>query len=94
MFKFITELKAYNDRVKKLDEEIEKMDKNFSYLMNPSLLPSAYQASIIETSRRREYKDIFDKKFKKLQTFIDVEYERRKKFLANFGRILPCDFIA
>lgn len=65
MFKFASELKSYNERVKKLDEEIEKMDKNFSYLMNPSLLPSAYQASIVETSRRREYKEIFDKKVKK-----------------------------
>lgn len=44
-----------NEKMKKLMEELEKVEKNFSYLLNPSLLPTAYNASLSEISRRREF---------------------------------------
>lgn len=82
-----------NEKMKQINDEIDKMEKEFSYLLNPSLLPTAYHASLVEVSRRREFASTFDKKLKKLQFLTDSEKDLRKKFLAQFGRILPCEFI-
>jgi len=82
-----------NEKMKHMNEEIDKMDKEFSYLLNPSHLPGAYQSSLAEVSRRREFALIFDKKFKKLQNLVENEKDQRKRFLAQYGRILPCEFI-
>lgn len=61
--------------------------------MNPSYLPGAYQASLVEVSRRREFASTFERKWQKLQLLTDNEKEQRKKFLQAYGRILPCEFI-
>ena len=43
------------------------------------MLPSAYQAALHEVTRRREFNLILDRKFKKLQSFIETEEKTRKK---------------
>lgn len=86
---FNKEFELYNDRLKSYDEEVEKMEKDFSYLLNPVHLPQAYSQALIETSRRREFRDIFDKKLKSMTILLDSEKEKRKKFLQQYGRILP-----
>ncbi|CAD8109085.1 unnamed protein product [Paramecium primaurelia] len=87
------EFEQHNEKIRQYDEEVEKMEKDFSYLLNPVLLPQAYQQALIETSRRKEFRDIFDKKIKSLMSLIDQEKDKRKKFLQQYGRILPQDFI-
>ena len=43
------------------------------------MLPSSYQAALHEVTRRREFNGNLDRKFKKLQSFIEIEEKTRKK---------------
>lgn len=70
-----------SEKLTKLIEDIDKLDRDFNYLLNPSHLPSAYQASLVEVSRKREFLLNFDKAVKKVQIMCDIEKENRKKFL-------------
>jgi hypothetical protein len=36
---------------------------------------------------------VFDKKYSEIQQMIDKEKDMRKKFLNDWGKILPVDFI-
>lgn len=36
---FNIEFEKLNDKIKLIDDEVEKMEKDFSYLLNPTLLP-------------------------------------------------------
>jgi hypothetical protein len=69
------------------------MEKDFSYLLNPALLPNAYQQALLETSRRNEFKVWLDTRLRQVAAGLEVEKEKRTKFLSQFGRILPNDFI-
>ena len=42
MRNFNKEFDSLNDKIKSIDEEVDKMEKDFSYLLNPVQLPSAY----------------------------------------------------
>lgn len=81
------------EKMKKLQEDMEKVEKNFSYLLNPSLLPQAYQATLGEISRRREFQAAFENDLRALLALVEREKEKRIAFIQNYGRILPCDFI-
>jgi hypothetical protein len=65
------------------------MEKDFSYLENPTLLPEAYEKCLEEISRRREFYRYFEKTYKQLNMVVDYEKEKRMKFLNVYGRILP-----
>lgn len=67
----------FSDRSKKISEDFEKMEKNFSYLLNPSMLPAAYSATLQEISRRNEFTRLFEKEVAYIQTMIDKENEKR-----------------
>ncbi|KAM3136644.1 hypothetical protein pb186bvf_011280 [Paramecium bursaria] len=86
------EFEGLVEKIKSSEEEVDKMEKDFSYLLNPVQLPQAYQQALLETSRRREFRDVFEKKLKTLMGIIDIEKEKRRKFLNIYGRILPSDF--
>lgn len=58
------EFDQLNEKIKSIDDDVEKMEKDFSYLLNPTQLPLAYDCALQETSRRKEFKDFFDKKYK------------------------------
>ena len=47
------------DRIKIVNQELDKIEKDFAYLLNPSQLPNAYQNALVEVSRRREFLDVF-----------------------------------
>jgi hypothetical protein len=66
MLKYTNELNLLCDKYVKFSEEIDKMDRDFNYLLNPSLLPAAYNASLAEVSRKREFLANFDKAVKKI----------------------------
>jgi hypothetical protein len=36
---FNVEFEGLNDKIRLIDEEVEKMEKDFSYLLNPTQLP-------------------------------------------------------
>lgn len=92
--KLISDLtQAQADRAKKLQEDFDKMEKNFSYLLNPSYLPAAYQASLVEISRRNEFSKVFEREVACLQGLVDKENERRQLFITQQGKILPCEFV-
>jgi len=92
--KFVTEVGIIqNEKFKQISDDIDKMEKDFSYLLNPTLLPASYQASLAEVNRRRDFCAVYEKTLRKLQCIIDIEKEARKRFLAQHGRILPSEFI-
>jgi len=94
IMRFVSDLNMLSlEKMKKLNEDVEKLEKDFSYLLNPSHLPGAYNAALVEVSRRREFHTIFDRKYKELKGFVDTELDKRLRFLAQFGKILPSDFI-
>jgi hypothetical protein len=43
----------------KLMKDIKKLELDFSYLLNPSQLPKAYEESLKEVSRRIHFKKLF-----------------------------------
>ncbi len=78
IMRFVSDLNMLSlEKMKKLNEEVDKLEKDFSYLLNPSHLPAAYNASLVEVSRRREFSSVFDKRYKELKGFVDTELEKR-----------------
>ena len=67
--------------MRKFNEDIERMEKDFSYLLNPSLLPNAYNSALQEISRRRDFNQIFEQEVNSLNAFIELEYEKRNSFI-------------
>lgn len=47
----------------KFEDLMEKIEKNFQYLNNPHNMPIAYEASMQEISRRREFDSLFKSEF-------------------------------
>jgi hypothetical protein len=74
-------------------ESIKKMNNDFTYLHSPSLLPSAYNASLEEVSRRRSFEKKLEEVLGRFNGVIKRENLKRKKFLGKYGGILPHNFI-
>lgn len=64
-----------------LNQEISKLEKDFTYLLNPSKLPIAYNQAIKEVSRRNEFNEYYNSKIKEITSLYKSEYEKRKRFL-------------
>ncbi len=43
------------DKLKKYNDEADKLEKEFQYLNNCNIFPQAYQETLMEISRRREF---------------------------------------
>jgi hypothetical protein len=72
---------------------INKSDKDFIYLKNPSILPSAYEKAIEEIKRRRWFRKVLDEKYLKLNEHCLRERKLREIFIKEFGKYLPTDFV-
>lgn len=57
------------------------------------MLPKAYEKALIEVSRRRKFRKIVEEQHNKLSEFISKEREKRLKFMNEYGKIIPSDFI-
>ena len=77
----------------KVKKDIKKLEMDFSYLLNPSQLPKAYKESLKEISRRRHFNKLLKAKLAALNKIGDLENHKRKKFLGQYGRVLPQHFI-
>jgi len=62
-------------------KDIKKLELDFSYLLNPSQLPKAYQESLKEISRRRHYNQLMKNKINVMNKIGEKENQKRKKFL-------------
>lgn len=78
---------------KKFEDSIHSLKNDFSYLLNPSFLPAAYEASLKEVSRRTFFFSIFQAQYQLLKELVDQERKDRKAFLSEYGKILPVEFI-
>lgn len=61
------------DIVKYFNDIFAKIDKDFSYLKNPSILPTAYEKSVTEIKRRRRFRRILDDKYTKIKDIVATE---------------------
>ena len=91
--KFLQDFKLIGKKQKQLTSECEALDDDFAWIQKPQKFPQAYRETLQEISRRREYALVFEKKWKGLQDMQDLEKKRRKRFLAEWGNVLPKDFI-
>ena len=48
------------DQCKSLSDNLVRIEKDFSYLKNPKLLPKAYDSCLLEVSRRRKFRKTID----------------------------------
>ena len=49
---------------------LAKLEKDFSYLKNPSILPNAYEKAVVEIKRRRKFRRVLDEKFGRLRDLV------------------------
>ena len=79
--------------MKSCHDGLARLEKDFSYLKNPHLLPRAYEQCIIEIKRRRNFRKTLDDGYLKMRENIDKERAMRSLFMSEFGKVLPSDFI-
>ena len=79
--------------VKALTDGIVRLDKDFTYLKNPILLPRAYEQSLLEVRRRKRFRKVLDEEYKKLKSYIETEKQARSLFMNEYGKVLPSEFI-
>lgn len=51
------------DLVRQLFDSLAKLEKDFLYLKNPSLLPRVYEKTLIEIQRRRKFRKVVDEEY-------------------------------
>lgn len=73
-------------------DEIHKLRKDFSYLRKPSILPRAYEQSLVEMKRRLVFRKGLDAYVGNLKKIIDTEKEKRNSFINNQVQYLPSHF--
>lgn len=77
---------------KQLLDDIQKLRKDFSYLRKPSILPRAYEQSLMEMKRRTIFRKGLDNYVNKLKKIIDTEKDKRNSFINNQVQYLPSHF--
>ena len=84
---------SITSQVAALQKTMSDIDGHFQYLLNPVKLPEAYKNSLEEVSRRRKYYTQMKKAIEMLTAEATRENERRDNFLAQYGKILPQEFL-
>lgn len=77
---------------KQLLDDIQKLRKDFSYLRKPSILPRAYEQSLMEMKRRTIFRKGLDNYVNKLKKIIETEKDKRNSFINNQVQYLPSHF--
>jgi chromosome segregation ATPase len=81
------------EKLEKYSYGLVTLEKDFSYLSNPSSFPQAYYASIIEIKRRIIFNKRLMKEFDRLKQLINKENVNRKQFIQDYGKFLTHDYI-
>lgn len=70
-----------------------KIEKDFSSLIKPSLLPQAYDDLLKEVSRRRKIFKQLSQIVEDVSSIVNNENQERKSFLTKYGNVLPESFV-
>lgn len=80
-------------QVSMLNSLVNRSVKHLRYLVVPRLLPEAYQATLIEVSRRRVFRSKADAMLSRLKLLIENETNLRCEFLNSYRNVIPKNFI-
>lgn len=81
------------EKVEKYSEGLQTLDRDFSYLSNPSQFPQAYQASLTEIKRRLIFNKKIGKDIERLKQLVVKENINRKQFIQDYGKYLTHDYV-
>jgi hypothetical protein len=81
------------EKLDKYSEGIKNLVKDFSYLLNPSKFPDAYNSSLMEIKRRIIFNKKITKDFDKLKQIVSKENLNRKQFIQDYGKYLTHDYV-
>lgn len=81
------------EKLDKYSEGIKNLVKDFSYLLNPSQFPDAYNSSLLEIKRRIIFNKKISKDFEKLKLIVSKENLNRKQFIQDYGKYLTHDYV-
>jgi len=81
------------DKLGRYSEGIKNLEKDYSYLLNPSQFPEAYNSSLIEIKRRIIFNKKITKDFERLKQLIVKENANRKQFIQDYGKYLTHDYV-
>lgn len=81
------------EKVEKYSEGLQTLDRDFSYLSNPSQFPQAYQASLTEIKRRLIFNKKIGKDIERLKQLVVKENVNRKQFIQDYGKYLTHDYV-
>jgi hypothetical protein len=81
------------ERLEKYGKLISSVEKDFSYLQNPSYFPQAYYASILEIKRRIIFNRKMMKDFERIKQLVTKENINRKLFIQEYGKYLTNEYV-
>jgi len=81
------------DKLSQYSEGIKNLEKDFSYLLNPSQFPDAYNSSLIEIKRRIIFNRKIGKDFERIKLLVVKENLNRKQFIQDYGKYLTHDYV-
>jgi len=81
------------DKLGKYSEGLKNLEKDFSYLLNPSYFPEAYTSSLIEIKRRIIFNKKITKDFERVKQLVVKENANRKQFIQDYGKYLTHDYV-
>lgn len=81
------------EKLGRYSEGIKNLEKDYSYLLNPSQFPEAYNASLIEIKRRIIFNKKITKDFERMKQLVIKENANRKQFIQDYGKYLTHDYV-
>lgn len=81
------------DKLGRYSEGIKNLEKDYSYLINPSHFPEAYNSSLIEIKRRIIFNKKITKDFERIKQLVVKENANRKQFIQDYGKYLTHDYV-
>ncbi len=81
------------DKLGRYSEGIKNLERDYSYLLNPSQFPEAYNASLIEIKRRIIFNKKIIKDFERMKQLVVKENANRKQFIQDYGKYLTHDYV-
>mmetsp|Transcript_29493 Transcript_29493/g.29223 ORF Transcript_29493/g.29223 Transcript_29493/m.29223 type:complete len:282 (+) Transcript_29493:907-1752(+) len=85
---------SVKSQVNMLSSLLKRSEKRLGFVKVPRLLPEAYNASLIEVSRRRLFVKKANELQQQLNKIADIEISERLNFLNKYRHVLPNDFVS
>ena len=84
---------SVKSQISMLNSLLKRSEQRMQPLLAPKLLPSAYEETLKEVSRRFKFLSRADELRRELLSLIDTETSLRNNFLGQYRNVLPQDFI-